>query len=327
MNKKKTNQRIKEIETKLNCHLVSKSSNLLHFKANTDDCPSNAELLKLLPTNTTVKRHHNLLFERLNPKPYEVALIFVGMENIPDYLSRTFGGHSPKPHLWRLYNMSMYNTDARGYKEDILPTAEDIKDHIDTIYHVLNPNKYRDFHKTRVELFNYCESTGLWECGCSRFNTTILVKAPSYLGAGCKIYINTNKKASLGFSRIYDYYGKDLCKKEADGDYAKLFALHPDAIYDWFYSQERILEEVADVFSEIEISYHLRPYLYYCKGEYNKIRQIFLIETMRFIKMMSKEQISSLPQKMRNSMFALCNKHLVSSNDISSLDSCLKDAL
>jgi hypothetical protein len=307
---------IQEIETKLNCTLVSKSATLLHFKANTDDCPSNAEMLSLLPESNRVRRQHNILFERPNPKPYEAYLIFVGMENIPNYLTNTFGGHSPKPHIWRLYNMYLYDTDVRGFKQEVLPTAEEVKVHIQTIYHILNPNRIRDCHKMKVELFRYNASTELWECGSKDYKNVLFVNAPSYLSEYSSIYINTYKNASQGFSRIYEYYGKDLCKQHTDEDFAKLFSLYPDAIYDWFYSEDRTIEDVAKMFASIERSYVLRPYLYYCKGEYNKIRQIFLIETMKLIHLKSRQEILSLPKRMRDSMSALCKKKLVSPGDI-----------
>ncbi len=242
--------------------------------------------------------------------------VFAGMPNIPNYLVKTFGGINPKLNIWRLRNIAGYGVDLSGYRQDVAPTAEEVREHILTVYHLLNPNcKKKDFHKKKVELLHYREDENCWSCG-SRYTSNLLrVEVPSYLHEGARVFLNTAKRCSASYGMTYEYYGKDLLKDEPNGDYAKLFALRPEAIYDWFYSKERSVEDVVAMFELIEHSYVARPYLYYCKGEYTKVRQIFLIEVIKFMNSRPDETVH-LTRRMRVSIHALIEKRLVSLNDV-----------
>ena len=282
--KKHRKQFVNFVERELKCELVDANANLLHFRAKTDNYPFVKDIERVFARRTDVKRHYNILVEHKNPQPFEVAFTFAGMHNIPAYLTKTFGGFTPKPHIWQLYNMSRWKTDQRGCINAVLPDAEEIKTHIDTIYHLLNPNcKKRDFHKRKVELLSYNEEHKVWECGNADNLATVFVQAPSYLAAGSYIYINSYKKGFEFYGKTFEYYGKGWCKEVNGNDYALLFSVKPDAIYDWFYSSERTFTEVERTFNAIEYSFKHRPWLYYCKGEYTKVRQLFLSETLKWL--------------------------------------------
>ncbi len=304
------------IEKKFNCELVFANANLLHFKALSTVDPSDAAFEQILPKNVT--RNCNILYERKAPVAGETMFVFAGMPNIPNYLVKTFGGINPKLNIWRLRNIAGYGVDLSGYRQDVAPTAEEVREHILTVYHLLNPNcKKKDFHKKKVELLSYDKNTGMWECGNPLDLYTVKVAVPAYLGVGSSVYINTYKKGAENYSRVYEYYGKGLLKNAPDTDYAKIFALRPDAIYDWFYSEERSVEDVITMFGLIEHSYVARPYLYYCKGEYTKIRNLFLVEAMRFMHLRSEEEIKNLPAGIRRSMLAICDNNRVARSAIS----------
>ena len=305
--KKKRKQFIKLVENVLGCELVEANANLLHFKTKTDDCPSIADIESVLPELTLLRRHHNILLERPNPKPYDVSFIFAGMINIPVYLIKTFGGHSPKPYIWHLHNMSMYETDQRGYRSVVAPDVEEIKDHIYTIYQLLNPNcKRRDIHKRKMKLLSYNSEINMWECGSQDYLSTVFVEAPEYLSKDSCIYVNSYKKCFESYGKTYEYYGKGLCKEVKNNDYAMLFAVKPDAIYDWFYSAQRDVSEIESLFHTIEASYKNRPWMYYCKGEYTKLRNLFLMETLRWLLGQPNLTIRGFSYKLRRALSAVC---------------------
>ena len=210
--------------------------------------------------------------------------------------------------------MSMYTTDQRGYRQTVAPDVTEIKEHIHTIYQLLNPNcKRRDFHKRVVKLLSYNEELNMWECGNDNILSTVFVDAPSYLSSGSGIYINTYKKSVENYGKIFEYYGKGLCNEVKNNDYVQLFALKPDAVYDWFYSQERNLNEIIDTLKDIEYSFVHRPWLYYCKGEYTKVRQLFLMETFRGVASRPTAEVKNLPTDLKLSLFALADKDIVAS--------------
>ena len=317
---------IKKVEKHLDCKFFTVYSSVLYFKSNTaKSALTSLEVFEefILPLDK-INRKHNILIEVVNPEPCALKFVFIGMSQIPSSLTNRFGGKCPQINAWELYNMPMHNTDSRGHKKSIAPNGYEVINHILRVYRSLNPNlKRRDGHKVKAELLYYHPEKNLWECGYRDRQRVLQVSAPAYLGVCSHIYIDTS--TSLG--DLFNYYGKHLCDQVDHGDYAKLFATHPEAVYDWFYSQDRTIDEIVRMFESIEHSYIARPFLYYCKGEYTKLRRLFLVEAMRVMHLKTEEEIKKLPKSMRISMRALCRNKQVSQNAVCNHHFSFEDAL
>ncbi len=301
------------------CTLVHDDANLLYFKGKGKMCPPDSYFMRLYRTMKSINSRHNILFEPADSDTSDTALIFIGRECIAHDLFEQYGGRCVKPFFWRFNK-----TDSCKHN---IPSIEQLSKHIINRYNLLAPCNRSKRDKQKVELLEYSPMRQKWVCGSNEFCHAIFVDVPSYLGVGSKIYISVNRDEANCFSKNYDYYGKGSCANVTNNDFVKRFAENLGAIYDWFYSTPRTIEEIAEMFKQIEESYIERRHLYYSKGEYNKVRQIFLIEVFKFVNLKSDEQILALPEKMRQSMLILYNKGLVSKEDANTPYRCIECVL